>query len=371
MARGKSAKLKSGFCPLYEKCGGCSLQHIPYDEQVEMKKRRLERILTTNHANSTNLANELIEVEVVRSPEIEFRNRFSFHALRANRGPRVGFMARKTNEIVPVADCPIAVPALRRLLAENALLPPPGKDRFTVYAHSSPTDEHGFTQMNMKEDKGDEIVLAENGASVQIDGTAHSLPQCGDICILGKTVRIDASVFFQSNQTMLEKLLPVLRVIAEGAASRSAQTAGAAGKMADFYAGAGTFSIFLADLFAGADLVEQNRAALEIAKVNLRKNPAVRFFAQNDDEWAKRNSSSNKIIYSFAIVDPPRQGLSRSLAEWLAQKGPPALAYLSCEPSSLERDLGILREAYQLTKLTMFDFYPHTEHIETLAVLEK
>jgi 23S rRNA (uracil1939-C5)-methyltransferase len=345
MARGKSEKVMRGFCPLYEKCGGCSLQHIPYEEQIEAKRKRLENILTAHHANLTN---ELIEVEIARSPEIEFRNRFSFHALRANRGPRVGFMARKTNDIVPVADCPAAVPSLRRLLAENALLPPPGKDRFTVYA-------------------GGDVVLAENGASVLSGGIAQSLPQCGDIALAGKQVRVDASVFFQSNQAMLEKLLPVMRGIACGAARQS----GASGKMADFYAGVGTFSIFLADLFEGADLVEQNKAALEAAKVNLRKNEGIRFFAQNDDEWVKKNSSLKKTPYVFAVADPPRQGLSRPLAAWLAQKGPPVLAYLSCEPASLGRDLGILGESYQLKKMALFDFYPHTEHIETLAVLEK
>jgi 23S rRNA (uracil1939-C5)-methyltransferase len=84
-----------------------------------------------------------------------------------------------------------------------------------------------------------------------------------------------------------------------------------------------------------------------------------------------RNTHKTAAAYGFAVADPPRQGLSRSMARWLAENGPPVLAYVSCEPSSLARDCRILASGYKIEKLLFFDFYPQTAHIESLAVLKR
>ena len=145
--------------------------------------------------------------------------------------------------------------------------------------------------------------------------------------------------------------------------------------MADLYCGVGTFACFLGDLFPKTDLVEKNKSALALARENFAKSgaaAAAEFFALSGDGWAAlKTGKASARPYGFIVVDPPRQGLSPSLSAWLAAKGP-VLAYVSCDPATLARDGGILRRGgYELAELRLYDFYPQTAHIESLAVFRK
>jgi 23S rRNA (uracil1939-C5)-methyltransferase len=176
---------------------------------------------------------------------------------------------------------------------------------------------------------------------------------------------MDAGVFFQSNGTLLEALIGDLAEIA-GAADASLPAA-------DIYCGVGTFAVFLADRFSRIDLVEENKAALDLARENVRGG-GHRFFALRDDRWVRREGGPGKkpVSRGFAVVDPPRQGLSRIMRQWLCEQGPPLLAYVSCDPATLARDSGELRAGgYGLSSLCFYDFYPQTSHIEVLAILRR
>jgi 23S rRNA (uracil1939-C5)-methyltransferase len=146
--------------------------------------------------------------------------------------------------------------------------------------------------------------------------------------------------------------------------------------MADIYCGVGTFAAFLQEIFPRIDLVEANKAALDLARENLR-GPGVRYFAQSDDEWVRAGSpekvrQSGEEGYGFAVVDPPRQGLSPALGQWLSREGPPLLAYVSCDAATLARDsAALIKGGYGLESVTLYDFYPQTAHIETLAVFSR
>jgi 23S rRNA (uracil1939-C5)-methyltransferase len=248
----------------------------------------------------------------------------------------VGLRARKNEDLIPLSDCPIADPGIRKALKERALLPPPQKDRFTVYSRDS-------------------LFLSEGGISR------------GKTGILGRELALDAGVFFQSNAAMLEALGADLRAVAG--------EADAGLPMADLYCGVGTFAALLADLFPRADLVEENRAALALARENVR-GEGREFFALRDTDWVKLKSraggrASGKRGYGFMVADPPRQGLSPALARWIAAEGPPLFAYISCDPATLARDSRILRAGgYDLSDLRFYDFYPQTAHIESLAVFK-
>jgi 23S rRNA (uracil1939-C5)-methyltransferase len=161
---------------------------------------------------------------------------------------------------------------------------------------------------------------------------------------------------------MLEKLLAVLLEIT-GSADSSLP-------MADLYAGVGTFALFLGGLFSKTDLVEENKKTLNVARENLKEKKAA-FYACRDADWVKE-TKRRKTPYSFVIADPPRSGLALSLTAWLAEAGPPLLAYVSCDPASLARDSQILTcGGYVSNSLYLFDFYPQTAHIESLAIFEK
>lgn len=326
-------------CPLFGSCGGCSLQHLSYHAQITAKKAILTEAL--EHSGG---AETLPECTVVPSPPWEYRNRLSFHAVRANSGPRCGFKARKSAGVIPVPDCPLADPGIRSAL--EGLRPPPGKDRFTLYSRG-------------------ETLLAEEGTGCS---GGRGVPSRGTITLLDREITLDAACFFQSNAAVLEALIPVLR----GAAEKAAETAGTAGagRMADLYAGVGTFSLFLADLFpGGTDLLEVQGRSLNLAKENLRRiggrAEKFRFFSLKDEDWAKKQRLDR---YAFAVADPPRQGISPALVRRLCETPPQVLAYVSCEPSSLARDYRILKQSYTLEELWFFDFYPQIAHIESLGI---
>ncbi|MDR2313207.1 MAG: class I SAM-dependent RNA methyltransferase [Spirochaetaceae bacterium] len=338
-------------CSLYGRCGGCSLQHLSYEAQLQAKGEILSGILSR-----TGAAQTLPPLVTVPSKPWEYRNRLSLHAIRANRGPRCGFKARKSHAPVPVEDCPIADPVLRPLLKD--LRPPPGKDRFTLYGRGT-------------------VLLAEEGT-----GIPGPVPSRGAVSVLDRKILLDASCFFQSNAGALEALIPPLAGIAEKAAAPADPSGGSRHRedppaMADLYAGVGTFTVFLENLFpGGADLLEENRRALRLAEENLGRREGFRYVPRRDTAWVPGKSGSGGRIrsglrdrsYSFAVADPPRQGLSPSVVRWLCRQGPPVLAYVSCDPASLSRDYRILCGAYKPEELYFFDFYPQTAHIESLVV---
>jgi 23S rRNA (uracil1939-C5)-methyltransferase len=318
-------------CPLYGTCGGCSLQHLRYEAQIRSKAAILREAFTR--------LGGLVppEPQIFPSAPWEYRNRMQFHCiteLHRVTGPReadVGLKARKSAAIVPLTGCPIADPGIRQRLKEQTILPPPHKDRFTVYS------------------RGD-LFLSEGEISR------------GRVSILGRELALDVGVFFQSNAAMLEALGADLRAMA-GEADTSLP-------MADLYCGVGTFAALLGDRFPRIDLVEENKTALALARENVRGH-GREFFALRDDAWAALRGPSGGTPYGFIVADPPRQGLSPALARWIAAKGPPLFAYVSCDPATLARDSRTLAAGgYTLSDLRLYDFYPQTAHIESLAVFK-
>ena len=315
-------------CPLYGNCGGCNLQHLNYQAQLDAKAGILcECFKRIGGFNPPTPA-------ILPSAPWEYRNRVQFHRIPPNG---LGFMSHNSVTPVPAPDCPIADPGIRAFLQKTAsgetpLLPDPKSERFTVYARNG-------------------LFLYEGGV------------EQGKTKILDREIHLDVGCFFQSNGNLLESLVAKLKEIA-AAANHSLP-------MADLYCGVGTFACFLMELFPKIDLLEENKKALALAKKNIALGGTgaakfrAEFFALRDTGWAKLRHGG----YSFIVADPPRQGLAPALAHWLATEGPPLLAYVSCAPATLARDSKILLAGgYALAELLLYDFYPQTAHIESLAV---
>jgi 23S rRNA (uracil1939-C5)-methyltransferase len=227
----------------------------------------------------------------------------------------------------------VAVPELRLALRDRAITAPLEKDRFTVYARGG-------------------TLLSEGGR------------RRGKVKILDRELTLDAGVFFQSNGTVLERLIRDIGGIAAQAEGHL--------PMADIYCGVGTFGAFLGEGFSGIDLIEENKTALALARENVPGKGAA-YYAQTGDLWVKTRKTLEKPPYGFIVVDPPREGLSAGIRDWLSREAPPFLAYVSCDPATLARDSRVLTEGgpYNLAELILYDFYPQTAHIETLAVFKK
>jgi len=327
-------------CAFSAKCGGCNLAHINYNAQLDIKAS----ILKESFLRFAGF--EPPEIEIFSSQAFEYRNRMQFHCLRQKaKGDSYGFglKGRGAGEIVEITDCPVAVPKIRELIQKKINIKlPVEKDRFTVFAK-------------------DEVLLNEGGQ------------QRGKIKILDKEIFADAGMFFQSNCSMLEKLILELQKIIEDtdkyAVNRNLPAA-------DLYCGVGTFALFLGGLFPKMILAEENKAAVSLARENLKaafgqQGMNAEFFALRDNEWQKTLLRCEG-MFGFAVIDPPRAGLNSKLALSLAKNGPAVLAYVSCDAAALARDSKILVSGgYKLKELKLFDFYPQTAHIESLAVFAK
>jgi 23S rRNA (uracil1939-C5)-methyltransferase len=357
-----SAARTRPVCPFYGECGGCSLQHVAYETQLGEKKR----ILGDAFTRIGGLA-AAPEIAVRYAAPFAYRNRVQVHQ-RPDK--RLGFKARRSDAIIEVTDCPVADPLIQRALAGQCLTPPPHKGRFTVYGRSGDAPSSGLSAEALSSAAPcltPPCSLGGPSAEAPSSGRRGVLlceggQSRGAVPVLDRTVLMDAGLFFQSNAVMLEALITDLIALSD--------EADASLPAADIYAGVGTFAAFLRDRFPVMDVVEQNKAALSLARENTtgaaRKNHAVQFFAQSADDWAVSRSA---LRYGFVVVDPPRQGLSPRVRARLAAAKVPTLAYVSCNPATLARDSrDFIAAGYTLSSLTLYDFYPQTAHIESLAV---
>jgi 23S rRNA (uracil1939-C5)-methyltransferase len=251
-------------------------------------------------------------------------------------GMALGFKNVRGDGIVPVSDCPIADPGIRSLLQEAAQS---GSIPLPVYA--------------------DKILMYSRCGLFLYDVGIRQ----GKVDILDKEINVNVDAYIPSNIPVMERLIADLIDIAD-AADHSRP-------MLDMYCGIGMFSAFLAEDFPGADLVDENRRAIALARTNVAAKNA-RFYTMKDRHWAP-DIQPPAGAYGFMVADPPSiQRLPQSMLEWLVQGGPPLLAYQSQDTASFGRDAKVLCCAgYRLAQVTIYDFHPHTGFTDTLAVFNR
>lgn len=308
-------------CPYYGRCGGCNLMHLAYPAQLEVKRR----ILSDAFRRSGGLSG--IEPELEYGLDLAYRNRAQFHFLPDGKP---GYARRLSNDIQPVDACPILAGPLNEWLglaadgsAWSGLKPyMAGKDRC--------------------------IAFGRDGEGAHLEGLDGEL----ETSILDRSIRFHIRGFFQSNLAMLERLIP--RAM-EGLSGKRA---------ADLYCGVGVFGSFLKDGFERVVCVEQDPRAVGYACRNV--GPNADYAASTMEEWTA--SAQAKQVFDHVLVDPPRSGLNPRVKAWLGKARPASIGYVSCDPVSLARDAGELcRYGYELASIRVYDFYPHSSHLETYA----
>jgi len=177
---------------------------------------------------------------------------------------------------------------------------------------------------------------------------------------LGENIfHIGAQSFFQINDELLQEVIKDLKEIIPLTGKE---------RIADLYCGVGTFGITLASKAQQVIGVESARENTDFLKKNLDLNRIRNFTICEglSEEWI---SWILKRDLDILILDPPRKGVGRSIIESLLHKPVPLIVYLSCNPSTLARDLKLLLSRYRLKDIRLYDFFPHTPHIETCSIL--
>lgn len=304
-------------CPVFTRCGGCALQHIQYERQLELKKNMLlETLSRTGHLS------KMPEVRVFPSEPYGYRARVQLHPTADSRP---GFMSGATNTVLPIAECPICNAAINSVLKNEKLRL---HERTTFYSPDNRTVHTGAADFTFT--------------------------------LRDRELTASAQCFFQSNPVMYQKVLEELLMNVE-----SGNT------YLDLYSGIGLPGIFMADRFQELYFVEENPVSSRYGIKNIRDLHNCRFFNMKSEAWIK--SPRSHISFDTVFVDPPRTGLSESVCSYLIKKQPENIYYLSCNFTTLARDLGKMTESggYKIEFLDMFDFYPQTADMECLVKLKK
>ncbi|HYC00034.1 MAG TPA: 23S rRNA (uracil(1939)-C(5))-methyltransferase RlmD [Candidatus Limnocylindrales bacterium] len=352
-------------CPIVEQCGGCPWQQVDYAAQLAAKKRAvvdaLERI---------GAIHEPPVREVLPSPELfGYRNRLSLRFQDA----RIGFYQARTNRLVPVADCllaeePIraALPQIEAFVASLATrvmrveIATRGRLPGLVLAiQSGGRLRHGDTVAAQR--VVDEHANPIRGVVMQGRGWRR---QWGDVRRVftvaeGVDVELPGASFGQVNTK--GNLLLVEKTVQAALPAPGAS-------VLELYAGAGNFSLALARRSGRLTAVDEDRTAVETGRASARAAGLanVRFVAARAGDYLEKAAVRPDVL----VVDPPRSGLTDAAAP-CARLGAPRWVYVSCNPTTLARDLRIAAEhGYRLKEACPIDMFPHTFHVETVCTLE-
>jgi 23S rRNA (uracil1939-C5)-methyltransferase len=335
-------------CRYFGECGGCQLQHITYEAQLEAKamfvRDALSRVGQIDWPH---------EIKVRHASEFGYRERTQVKLGKPTAGGDqerlIGFNRAGSHSICDVSDCLILVPELNSALQ-------------SVRSSLSGANARGAAKSIFDEIREVEMAMGEAGVSLEpaFAGFGSEVVQR---TVRGAAYRFSPATFFQVNSLLLNELI-------EDAIGENT-----GGLAIDLYAGVGLFTIQLARQFEKVIGVESDGGAAHYALKNIRANGAsnVKFYNSRVEEWLdsfleKHNGADSP---NFMLLDPPRSGAAGAIIKIAALK-PARISYVSCDPTTLARDLRrLIDSGYELQRVTAVDLFPQTYHIETVAWLSR
>ncbi len=342
-------------CPVFGTCGGCQLQHMRYDAQLEWKRDVVRQVLH----EIGHFEDPPVLATVPCDVPWHYRNHMRFSV---NRSGQLGLTARGTHRVLPLASCPIAHEQINRalqVLSQQVNAQPQALIRCGTATR----------QMLIQPPQQPEIVqqLADQG----IDLRAETMEEI----LAGETFRIRPSSFFQTNTAQAEKMVQMVR---EGLLADSALPEEAAKGLTivDAYCGVGTFALVLARHVGYPDstwrviAIEESASAIKDAQWNLRNVNNVEILKGKVEALLPALAPQ----LDGLVIDPPRAGCQQVVLDALVEHPVARIVYVSCDPSTLARDLHILchlHPIYRLRSVQPLDMFPQTAHIECVAVLER
>ena len=421
------------FCPVARQCGGCTLQHITYEKELDIKKNKVLNCL----ARIGGIVNpeEYFEGIVGCDSPYRYRNKMQFpvsirdggnviggtrdhfDAFSCRMNTVLGFYAGRTHSLIPIEDCKIghrvnkciitAVSrwadkyhvttyneetgegVLRHVLTRVAFRTGELMVCLVASTHKVPELDKFIAELTKEVDKfkagGNNIKLKSVVLNINREKTNKIL---GEKTVLingqdyitdyigGVKFQISAQSFYQVNPVQTEKIY-----------EKALEYAGLTGNeiVWDMYCGIGTISLFMADDAKKVYGVEILPKAIEDAKKNAVLNGIsnVEFFVGKAEEvvpdWLEnrigeydKNDSKIKKGVDVVVVDPPRKGCDERLLDTIEKMAPSRMVYISCDPSTLARDLRILlQKGFKLEKFSAFDQFSRTMHVETVCLMSR
>jgi 23S rRNA (uracil1939-C5)-methyltransferase len=361
-------------CPYFGACGGCHYQHANYEAQLAFKQTILRETMERGGVQPPE------EISILSAEPWHYRNRIR---LAFDVEGNLGYRARRSNNVVPISECPIAAPLLIEAaltfaqvsrqfapslrLTEIALFCDAAESALLISIFTESAKKVGFDELAQALH---ERIPALRGAELAIEGRAGQQPrtvaQWGATSLnyraAGFDYRVDQGAFFQVNRWLVDALTE--RV-----------TAGHNGALAwDLFAGVGLFARQLTQSFARVVAVEFSPSATQALTANLKGTTGIPVRASTLD-FLRRNRKPEQPDAArpgLIVLDPPRTGMGAETCALLAEIAAPAVVCVSCDPATLARDLrALIASGYAINSITLADLFPQTYHLEAVVQLRR
>ena len=374
-------------CPYFPRCGGCTYRHIRYEEELRLKKQRVQD-------NLSRIGGSDVTVEEILGARdtLRYRNKAQYPV---SKDGAVGFYRARTHEVIECEHCLLVKPeadaaaeALREYMQSCRVA---GYDEKTgrglvrhLYVRSNAAGESLVCVLvnGDKLPKEDRLVTLLRDACPKCTGivlgtnTKKGNVILGDRyrtlwgsdrledTLCGKTFRLSVPSFYQVNRIQAERLY-----------AKAIEFAGLTGQetVLDLYCGAGTITLALSDhakKVLGAEIVPE---AIDDARENAARNGVknVEFFCGDASDVAKKLAREN-LRPDVITVDPPRKGLAADVVESIAEMQPGRVVYVSCDSATMARDVKRLADlGYTAQRACAVDMFPRADHVETVCLLSK
>lgn len=377
-------------CEYYNQCGGCNIQHINYAAQLKMKQEQVE-----------NLVRKMLKINVPVKPVIgmnnpwRYRNKSQLPVAVINNESAIGFYRSRSHDIVPIEKCLIQkeshdaiMNAVKALINEyNVSIYDEKTHRgnlrhviirsgtaidevMVVFVTRQKTMSHIEVIASRLMEQFSNVVSIKQNVNTQqtnvIMGPSSVTIKGQDIIhdkLEDKTFEISDKSFYQVNHEQTEKLY-----------LQALKYAGLTGKenVIDAYCGIGTIGIFMAEHAEHVYGVEIVEKAIEDAKKNADNNGLKNTtFEIGKAEDVIKKWEQMGIKPDVVMVDPPRKGIDEVFINTMNTLLPEKIVYVSCNPSTLMRDISLLKDNYTVEEITPVDLFPQTTHVECVALMEK
>ncbi len=336
-------------CPVFGSCGGCQLQHMRYEAQLAWKRSVVDQAL--REAGGFEQP-PLLETVPCDDPW-HYRNHMRFSV---NRQGQPGLTAKGTHRVLPLSSCPIAHEQINRALQILSRQP---NERPQLLIRCGAATGQVLIQPQPKPEMLAQLAAA--GLDVHVETMEEVLA--------GEMFRIRPSSFFQTNTAQAEKMVSM---VLQGLLNEQEISASTKKPLTivDAYCGVGTFALALSKHVEKVIAIEESPSAIKDAQWNLRHAHNVEILKGKVEDVLPALASQ----IDGLVIDPPRVGCQQVVLDALAQHPVPRIVYVSCEPATLARDLNVLchlHPAYHLRSVQPLDMFPHTAHIECVAILER
>lgn len=371
-------------CPNFSKCGGCDIQHLNYDEQINFKTELVQKTLKKYAKINKN------PEKTEKSEKIwRYRNKFAFPVASQNGRICIGMYRKNSHQIIEVEDCLLQselaskiVKIFKAYMIENNISAYNEETKTGIVKHIVcrendgkfiltvvVTDEkfNNFEPLISKlKTQFHEFGLYKNVNKLKnnvifgnLDTHIYGLKEL-EIEEFGIKYYVNNRSFLQVNSIIKTKIYNKILELVEGEKI-----------VIDAYSGAGLLSSIIARHATSVYGVEIVKEATENAE-KLKKLNNLNNLTNINGDCAKVLPELAKNLKDFAIViDPPRKGVDKKVCEAFLIAEPRKIIYLSCDPATLARDLAILSEKYKIVYLKPWDMFPQTANVETLVCLEK